>query len=129
MTDHSKEYRTTETGEFYMSPRNIQSLVVNELGAKTERVTKEKPYTEMFGVRTSNANGLGNTAHIVKRDGTLEALDDGSILREHVDAITDGALVMEYYSSKGNTFKIYLGKEVAEIAPKSAASILLDDEA
>lgn len=124
MTDNAG----TTNEHFRLTPRSIQALLVKEFDAFTERVTKEKPYPEMFGLRTADKHGMGNKGHIVTPDGNVETLRDGTLIREQVGKITEGALVMEYYSSRGNTFKIYMGKEVAEIAPRSAASILLDDE-
>lgn len=113
---------------FKFSPRSIQELIVREFNTQADRVTKQKPYTEMFGLRSAFNNGLGNIFYIVKRDGTLEALPDRILVRNIIPMITENALVVEYYSSRGNTYKIYMGKEVAEIAPKSAASLLLDDD-
>ncbi len=127
MTDSTNQQGNQHEG-FRMTPRNVQGLMVKEFEAAPERCTKEKPYPEMFGLRTAIKHGQGNRGHIITPEGTVETLRDGTLIREHLPKITEGALVLEYYSSRGNTFKIYMGKEVAEIAPRSAASILLPDE-
>lgn len=122
---------TQEAAPFRFSPAGIASLLEQELGADRNRVTKEKAYPEMFSLRSRNKDGIGNIFHIVTRGGEVQTLPEGTQVRSLGAKLEDAALVVEYYSRKGNTFKIYMPKDMAEVRAASnvkAAAALDDDE-
>lgn len=118
------------TVEFKYSPKSIAELVSRELQLQPDRVTAEKPYTELLDKRTRLRGGRGDIGYIVKRDGSVQELDDGTRIKDVLDDALENCLVMRYTSSRGDTAKIYMGKSLREMkgVAEMASSRLSDEE-
>lgn len=113
---------------FRFSPASIGDRISKELGIRIERIEKRPVYAELFDLKSQAKDGKGNTFYRVDRDGTVHEYDNNTKVLDIATEVMESCLVVKYYSSKGDTAKIYMGKDLRANAPASISAMLLSDE-